>query len=155
MAKTYEIRIGEDTYEVAATLGACVTYADEFRGKVDGPYVGLMTEDLLTLYNRCATRVAVPNEDGGGFRLVDNDNYEGVELHLVPLMRLVWACATATKSTKLGWPKFIQRCLEAEFNASSLGGVYDVVVNELGDGTIFRLPEGQGGSGEADEGQQA
>lgn len=153
--KKYTVAIGDDSYEIAATLGACVTYANEFRGKVDAPYVGLMADDMLALYKKCAPVRAVPNEDGNGCHNVENDEYEGIESHIVPTLRIVWACAFCAKSTKLGWPKFLDKCMEAEFNAAMLGGVYDAVIVGMGEGTIFRLPEGRTGSEEADEGQQA
>lgn len=150
--RKYEVTIGGETYEMAATLGACVTYADEFHGKVDAPYDGLMADDLLTLYNRCEQ--FKPEKDENGKR-VPNDEYVGIEASVIPMLRIVWAAARGARSTKLGWAKFLEMCMDADFNAPEQCVVHDTVVYGLGDGVIFRLPEGPQGGGEADEGHQA
>lgn len=143
--KTHDVTIGGTTYKTAVTLGACVTYADEFGGKVGEPYRGLLADDLLELYALCSDTVA--DKDG---RRVPNPDYRDLQTQIEPLLRIVWAAAVGAGSTGQTWPEFLAEHMEAELNVFELRGAYDAVIRELGDGTIFRGAEGRVGAGEAD-----
>lgn len=152
IASKRTVAIGDDSFDVAATLGAGVTYAEEFRGKVKSPYTGLLSDDMLVLFRRCNPKKM--ERDGEESKWVDNDEFEGIEANVDPLLRMTWAMCHACGGTRLGWAKFREMCLACEFVAAQLGALYDTIVNDLGNGVIFRLPEGQTGVGAPDEEQE-
>lgn len=152
IASKRTVAIGDDSFDVAATLGAGVTYAEEFRGKVKSPYTGLLSDDMLVLFRRCNPKKM--ERDGEKSKWVDNDEFEGIEANVEPLLRMTWAMCHACGGTRLGWAKFREMCLACEFVAAQLGALYDTIVNDLGNGVIFRLPEGPTGVGTPDEEQE-
>ena len=153
IASKRTVAIGDDSFDVAATLGAGVTYAEEFRGKVKAPYTGLLSDDMLVLFRRCNPK-KMKHDENGDPKWVDNDEFEGIEANVDPLLRMTWAMCHACGGTRLGWAKFREMCLSCEFVAAQLGALYDTIVNDLGNGVIFRLPERQEGAGTPDEEQE-
>ena len=136
------LTIGSETFELEASLGAGITYANEFRGKVQAPYNGSLSNDMLTVWRRNQRTLGMDGEK------VDNDDYSGIDVEA--LLRIAWAMAVAAGSTKDGYERFVERIIHQPAGVFEEASLYDVVVLELGGGIIFRQPEGQGGAEQAD-----
>lgn len=131
--------------EFEASLGAALTYANEFRGKLERPYRGQLYDDILTIWGKAQETVTDP-ETGED---VPNPDYEGVDLEAV--LRVAWAMAWAAGSTKKHYKAWLDDI------AHRSGGIFDqsqlwlTVIVELGGGVIFRTPGGQEGADAPDE----
>jgi hypothetical protein len=136
-----ELRIGEKSYELEASLGASITYRNEFFGRLDAPYKGILADDLLVAWRRAQAEL-----DGE-----PNPEYAGIDVEAA--LRAAWAMAFAHGSTKKRYAKFADEVVHQPAGVFEEASLYEVVVLELGGGVIFRRPEGHGGAGEPDEAQ--
>ena len=142
-----EWRIGEKTYQLEASLGAGKVYRDEFFGKLDAPYKGILADDMLQVYHKA--QLFEESEDG---ETVENPDYVGYDVEA--LLRIAWAMARAEGGMKRGWDKFYAEVIHQPAGLFEEASLYDVVIVRLGSGITFRRPEGLGGAEEPDEANQ-
>ena len=138
-----ELRIGDVTYELEASLGTAIVYRNEFFGKLDDPYKGILADDMLQVYHR-----AQPTEERDG-KMVENADYMGYDIEAI--LRIAWAMARAAGSTKRAFARFYDEVIHQPAGVFEEASLYDTVIMRLGGGIIFRRPEGQAGDGEPDE----
>jgi len=141
-----EWSIGEKTYQLEASLGTKIVYQNEFFGKLEEPYKGLLEDDILQVYHRSR-----PFEEIDG-EVKPNPDYVGNDIEA--LLRIAWAMARAAGSTKRGYDKFLNDVIHQPAGMFEEASLYDVVIMRLGEGIIFRRPEGQDGAAESDEAEE-
>ena len=141
-----ELRIGDVTYELEASLGTAIVYRNEFFGKLDEPYKGILADDMLQVYHR-----AQPTEERDG-QMVENADYMGYDIEAI--LRIAWAMARAAGSTKRTFARFYDEVIHQPAGVFEEASLYDTVITRLGGGIIFRRPDGHGGAGEPDEAQE-
>ena len=142
------LRIGETAYELEASLGTSIVYRNEFLGRLDAPYTGILDDDVLTIWRRAQRTIA-----GDGGEDVENPDYAGLDV--LATLRVAWAMARAAGSTGQTFDQFMEDLVHQPAGVFEEASLYGTVVLELGGGIIFRRPEGRGGDGEADEAQEA
>lgn len=142
-----ELRIGDKTYQLEASLGTAITYRNEFFGKLGDGYKGILEDDMLRIYH-----LAQPFEEGEDGKPAENPDYIGYDIEA--LLRIAWAMARAEGGMKKGWDKFYAEVIHQPAGVFEEASLYNVVVMELGGGIIFRRPEGQGSADEPDEAQE-
>ena len=141
-----ELRIGDKTYQLEASLGTAIVYRNEFFGKLEEPYKGILADDMLAVWTRAQQ---VEEHDG---EVVPNPEYMGIDIEAI--LRIAWAMARAAGSTKKSYAKFYDEVIHQPAGLFEEASLYDTVIMRLGGGIIFRRPEGLGGSGEPDEENQ-
>lgn len=119
------VKIGDKEYELEASLGAQLTYSNQFRGKIAAPYTGSFLDDMLQLYR-----------DVEGTK---DNQYYGFPPQL---FGLVWAMAVAAGSFKGSYKSFEKEISNTSGNIYELAEVYQTVIHGLGDSVCFREPEG-------------
>lgn len=139
--------IGDVSYELEASLGAGIVYANEFRGRLEAPYKGDLNDDLLAIWR--GAQETVEDEDG---KDVANPDFRGVDV--MALLRVAWAMARAAGSTSQPFDEFLEGVIHQPAGVFEEASLYGTVVLELGGGVIFRRPEGLGGAGKADEAKE-
>lgn len=144
-----ELRIGDKTYQLEASLGTPIVYRNEFFGKLDEPYKGILADDMLQVYHR--SQQFEENEDGN---LVTNPDYAGIDIEA--LLRIAWAMARSVdpergKPYKYGYRRFYNEVIHQPAGVFEEASLYDTVIMRLGGGIIFRRPEGLGSPDEPDE----
>ena len=142
-----ELRIGEKTYELEASLGTAIVYRNEFFGKLDEPYRGILADDMLQVYHR-----AQRFEDDDEGKAVENPDYMGIDIEAI--LRVAWAMARSAGSTKRSFAKFLNEVIHQPAGVFEEASLYDTVIMRLGGGIIFRRPDGQAGADEPDEAQE-
>lgn len=142
-----ELRIGDKTYQLEASLGTAIVYRNEFFGKLDEPYKGILADDMLQAYHR-----AQRFEDDDEGKTVENQDYTGIDIEAI--LRVAWAMARSAGSTKRSFAKFFDEVIHQPAGVFEEASLYDTVIMRLGGGIIFRRPEGLGGDGEPDEANQ-
>lgn len=147
-----ELRIGENTYNLEASLGTATVYRNEFFGKLDAPYKGLLADDMLQAYHK-----AQPFEEGDDGKLAENPDYMGYDVDA--LLRVAWAMARSVdpnyaKPYKYGYKRFYNEVIHQPAGVFEEASLYNTVVMQLGGGIIFRRPEGLAGADEPDEAQE-
>lgn len=164
------IEIGDMTLELEASLGTGITYSNEFRGKLDAPYKGILADDMLHVW-----RIAQPTMDetvavdDDGNPVFDDDgkyvpdpnghevevaNPEYVGYDIDALLRIAWAMARASGSTKRGFDAFYADVIHQPAGVFEEASLFNAVIMRLGGGIIFRRPTGLRDAGEADEAQE-
>lgn len=141
-----ELRIGDKTYQLEASLGTAIVYRNEFFGRLDEPYKGLLADDMLAVWTRAQQ---VEEHDG---EVVPNPEYMGLDIEAI--LRIAWAMARAAGSTKRGYDKFYDEVIHQPAGLFEEASLYDTVIMRLGGGIIFRRPEGQAGDSEPDEAEE-
>lgn len=136
-----ELRIGDRTYGLEASLGTGIVYREEFLGRLDAPYKGVLADDLLVAWRQAQTEL-----DGE-----PNPDFRGIDVEA--LLRVAWAMAYAKGSTRKRYQKFHDEVIHQPAGMFEEASLYEVVVLELGGGIIFRRPQGADGSPEPDEAQ--
>lgn len=142
-----ELRIGEKTYQLEASLGTAIVYRNEFFGKLDEPYKGILADDMLQVYRR-----AQPTEENEDGEAVANPDYVGTDIEA--MLRIAWAMAKSAGSTKRTFAKFCDEVIHQPAGVFEEASLYDTTIMQLGGGIIFRRPEGQEGADEPDEAQE-
>ena len=127
-------------YEVESSIGATIVYKNEFKGKLDRPYIGNMTDDILTLYGEVESDTRT-------------DTYFGFDIEAV--FRIAWAMAVAAGSTNDSWQEFFGRLVHEEVSLVDVAGAYNTCVRDLGERTFFRLSGRLPDDIEPDEEQEA
>jgi len=138
------LRIGDASYELEASLGAGIVYANEFLGKLDAPYVGRLDDDLMAVWR--GAQETLRDEDG---KSVPNPDYRGVDV--MATLRVAWAMARAAGSTDATFDEFLESVIHQPAGVYEEASLYGTVVLALGGGFTFRKPEGLGGAEEPDE----
>lgn len=162
------VTVGGRAIEVESSLGARKVYADEFMGKLSKPYSGVLSDDLLALYD--GTREFVEDEvlvtDDDGNPVTDEDGNEVTTKGMVPnpayrggvdvseLLRLTWAMAFAAGSVTQVYDEWMDSVWHSPMTRDEEVVLYAVVALELGAYT-FRGAEGRGDAGEPDEAEAA
>ena len=141
-----ELRIGDKTYQLEASLGTAIVYRNEFFGRLDEPYKGLLADDMLAVWTRAQQ---VEEHDG---EVVPNPEYMGLDIEAI--LRIAWAMARAAGSTKRGYDKFYDEVIHQPAGLFEEASLYDTVIMRLGGGIIFRRPDGQAGADEPDEAEE-
>jgi len=137
------VTIGSMTLEVEASPGAGIVYRNEFVGRLDSPYRGLLSDDMLLIWRQFRPTVEEDGEE------VPNPDYVGLDMEA--LLRLTWAMARAAGSTKKGWKAFYEDVIHQPMSVFEESSLYATVILELGGGVIFRRPDGRVGAGAPDE----
>lgn len=161
------IEIGDVTLELEASLGTAIAYSNEFRGKLDAPYKGMLADDMLRVYNAAQPTETVKvafDDDGnpvtdedGAYVLdpngidVERDNPDYIGYDVEALLRIAWAMAWAAGSTKKRFGAFYDEVIHQSAGMFEEASLYNAVIMQLGGGVIFRRPKGLGGNQEADE----
>lgn len=131
-----DIHVFDRDYTLEASLGAASIYKNQFKGKVDKPYLGSLVEDIAQLY----MLVESPEPD------------EGLDYDI--LFGLMWAMGKASGSITETWGQFYEQVAHRPLTLEEVTGVYSVIVHELGEGVIFRLPNRLPDHSEPDEKQE-
>lgn len=161
------VTIGEIELELEASLGASITYGNAFRGRLEAPYKGILSDDMLQVWNASKQTVDGVDEDGNATEL-PNPDYRGIDVEA--LLRLAWAMAVAANSPNvvstiygddkpmyrlaMGYDEFYEQVIHQPAGVFEEAALFGVVVMQLGGGIIFRRPEGRDGAVEADEAQE-
>lgn len=122
-------------FEVEASNGACLAYANEFRGKLDKPFTGNLMGDIL------ASTRALTADDGTEV------------LALEGIQRIVWAMAFAAGGK---FKTYEAMCKGLEHECVGYYELADAcgVVFKLADRTFFRLSDRPADAVEPDEAQE-
>ena len=131
-----DIHVFDRDYTLEASLGAASIYKNQFKDKVDPPFLGNLVEDIAKLY------VLVESPELG----------KGLDYDI--LFGLMWAMGKASGSVKETWEQFYEQVAHKPLTLEEVTGVYSVIVHELGDGVIFRLPDRPSDDTESDEKQE-
>lgn len=131
-----DIHVFDRDYTLEASLGAASIYKNQFKGKVDEPFLGNLVEDIAKLY------VLVESPE-----LATGLDYD-------ILFGLMWAMGKASGSITETWEQFYEQVAHKPLTLEEVTGVYSVIVHELGDGVIFRLPNRPSDDSESDEEQE-
>lgn len=131
------VTVGGEEYEVEASNGACMLYAQEFRDREEEPFTGSLPTDVL---------IDLGRSDGNPYPLWCD---------APRLLGAVWAMARAAGSAKSQYKAFEKRAMDATADALE---VTDATRELLGDGglferTFFRRVPGPQGAGQPDETQ--
>lgn len=126
-------------YEVESSIGATIVYKNEFKGKLEKPYNGNMSDDMLALYGEI--------ESGA-----NSASYYGFDIEAV--FRVAWAMAVAAGSTDEPWGDFFGRLVHESVTLVDVAGVYHTCVRDLGERTFFRIPERLSDAVEPDEAEK-
>lgn len=129
------INIGGLEFTMEASLGAGIIYENEFRGKAEAPYTGNLYEDMLQLYRECEVE----------------ETYYGFSTQL---FGIAWAMGRAAGSLEMTYDEFIDTIEHSSASLFELSELYGVVLHQLGDRSIFRLPKGLRDALEPDEEQK-
>lgn len=131
-----DIHVFDRDYTLEASLGAASIYKNQFKDKVDQPFLGNLVEDIAKLY------VLVESPELG----------KGLDYDI--LFGLMWAMGKASGSISETWEQFYEQVAHRPLTLEEVTGVYSVIVHELGDGVIFRLPDRPSDDTEPDEKQE-
>ena len=137
--------IAGEGFTFEASLGTSIIYSDEFMGRLEEPYRGLLDYDMLQVWNKASVTT---DADG------DRPPAEVREVRHIDtraLIRLAWAMARAAESTDMGYEDFHSHVAHLPAGRYDEAALFEVAVLELGSGIIFRHREGQAGPQEADE----
>ena len=145
------VSIGDIELELEASLGASITYGNAFRGRLEAPYKGILSDDMLQVWNASKQTLEEVDEDGNATE-VANPDYRGIDVEA--LLRLAWSMAVAAGSAKGGYDEFYEQVIHQPAGVFEEAALFGVVVMQLGGGITFRRPEGRDGAGEADEAQE-
>ena len=118
-----DIHVFDRDYTLEASLGASTIYKNQFKGAVNEPFLGNLVEDIFKLY----AMVESP------------EHAEGIDFDI--LFGLMWAMGKAAGSIEETWEQFYEQVAHKPLTFEEVSGVYSVIVHELGDGVIFRLPD--------------
>ena len=164
------VTIGDIELELEASLGTDIEYSNEFLGKLDEPYNGVLDHDMLVVWSayKPTVEMTVLVDDEGKFVFDDegkyvfdpngkkvelpNQDYRGIDV--LALLRIAWAMAYAAGSTKKRFDGFLQAVIHQPAGIVEEASLFSAVIVQLGGGIIFRRPEGLGGSEQADETQE-
>ena len=131
-----DIHVFDRDYTLEASLGAASIYKNQFTAQVDQPFLGNLVEDIAKLY------VLVESPELG----------KGLDYDI--LFGLMWAMGKASGSISETWEQFYEQVAHRPLTLEEVTGVYSVIVHELGDGVIFRLPDRPSDDTESDEKQE-
>lgn len=123
-------------FEVEASNGACLAYANEFKGKLDKPFTGSLMTDIL------ATNKAIEAGDDAELQALEH------------IQKLVWAMAFAAGCEFSTYDQFCERLMHESVSYFELADAYRALM-QLADRTFFRLPNRPADAGEPDEAQEA
>ena len=162
------VTLGGERIELAASNGACVIYADEFRGKMREPFTGNLRKDILQVYRARVEAdgydpdnpdkrlyvkdgMVVRGEDVGEGEALEPVTPRALDYEDVPeIVGIVWAMSRAAGSTSLGWFAFRDRFLEASSAWMEFQNLYDALVIDLAQRAFFRLAPGPEDAGQPD-----
>ena len=162
---------GGREFDLEASLGTGIVYRDEFLGKLDAPYKGILADDMLMVYRGAQPTVTgrFATDDDGNFVLGDDGDYvtdmAAPEVTLSnplyvghdvgALLRIAWAMARSVNPEwgepyRKGYKAFRDEVMHLSAGAYEEARLYELVVLELGGGIIFRRPARPASSGSPD-----
>ena len=140
--------IGGEEYDVIASNGACVIYADQFRDKLQEPYTGRLRNDVLQAYLawckltgdpvQGADEDAAQPESDEGRRAVIPD-YEDIP----QVLGMAWAMARAAGSTGLDYDAFRSKFMVSGTTVREFSRLFDDVIFGVAQNAFFRDPKRQ------------
>jgi hypothetical protein len=164
----YTFRICGEDLDCIASLGASDIYKEEFIGKLDHPYTGILETDLGIIYRRTlrtvtvmvgedgeavtgddGTPIEVPSDFEGPKKEVPNPDYYGMDM--VAALRFVWAMAYAAGSTADGWGEWSKRVVGSPMSMHAQRRIFDKALYEVALKHWFLDEEGPVGAEEQDE----
>lgn len=131
-----DIHVFDRDYTLEASLGAATIYKNQFKNKIEEPFLGNLVEDIAKLY----------------IMVESPDLAKGIDYDV--LFGLMWAMAKASGSIDETWEQFYEQVAHRPLTLEEVTGVYSVIVHELGDGVIFRLPDRPSDDTESDAKQE-
>jgi hypothetical protein len=175
----YEFDICGETVTCAASLGASVIYKDEFIGRLDAPYTGILETDLSVIYRRTLPLVTVEVEtDADGNAIVGDDgkpvakvgedgtyvevasdfdgpcaamrNPDYYGMDVVAALRFVWAMARAAKSVDASWDEWSTAVMARPMSIGDQKRIFDKALLEVALTHWFLDQEGRVGAQERD-----
>jgi len=142
------VTFGGEQYELVASNGACVIYAEQF-ANTEG-VSGRLKQDIIDLYDTHAKIHGYNPEDG---KPVDGVPHRMVDYEDVPsIVGIVWAMARAAGSTKLGYAKFRERFMEGASSYLECDALFESLVFGLAQRAFFRDLDGQADAEQPNEG---
>ena len=148
----YTFRICGEDINCIASLGASIAYRDEFIGKLNRPYTGMLETDLATIYRRTLPVVHV-ELDGDGNVVMGDDGTPHEDM--VAILRFVWAMARAEGSVTDGWDEWSSRVLSSTMGMHEQRRIFDKALYEVALKHWFLDEEGRLGAEEPDAEQEA
>ena len=146
-----KVTIGYVELQLEASLGTGITYSNEFRGKLEKPYKGVLADDMLHVWRVAQPTITETDDDG---KEVDVENPDYIGYDVVAMLRIAWAMAYAAGSTKKRFDAFYSDIIHQPAGVFEEASLFNTVVMQLGCGIIFRRPTGLGGTEQADETQE-
>jgi hypothetical protein len=175
----YEFDICGETVTCAASLGASVIYKDEFIGRLDPPYTGILETDLSVIYRRTIplVKAEVEVDDDGNAIIGDDgkpvaklgddgtyvevaDDFEGpcmavrnpdyYGMDVVAALRFVWAMARAAKSVDASWDEWSTAVMARPMSIGDQKRIFDKALLEVALTHWFLDQEGRVGAEERD-----
>jgi hypothetical protein len=168
----YTFRICGEDVACIASLGASIAYRDEFIGKLDRPYTGMLETDLPIVYRRTlpvvhveldgdgnvvmgddGTPREVPADYEGAKKQVPNPDYYGQDM--VAVLRFIWAMARAEGSVTDGWDEWSRRVMASPMGMHEQQRIFNKALYEVALKHWFLDEEGRLGAEEQDSQQEA
>lgn len=137
-------------FEIVASLGACEVYRNEFWGKLDAPYVGVLDDDFITTHGG-AQHFVTTTDKKGKERRVPNSDYRGADMGAA--VRFLWAMARAAGLPDT-YAEFEEWVMGLPMSFAEQGELFTKVMYEVMAPHYFRQPAGPADAVEPDEGQQ-
>ena len=135
--------IGGEEYDVIASNGACVIYADQFRDKLQEPYTGRLRNDVLQAYLEWCKLTGDPvqgadeddvqPESDEGRRAVTPD-YEDIP----QVLGMAWAMARAAGSTGLDYDAVRSKFMVSGTTVREFSRLFDDVIFGVAQNAFFR-----------------
>lgn len=180
----YTLRVAGEDVECIASLGASEVYREEFIGKLEHPYTGVLEDDLLAIHHCVRPIVAAAVEvDGDGNPIVGEDGDPVVRRRgdgrpvevtgdydapcvavpnpdyrgrdMVAVLRFVWAMARAAGAMAEGWAEWSARVMASPMGVAEQKRVFDKALYEVAYKHWFLDGDGQVGAEERDAPQEA
>ena len=155
------VELGGVEFKLKSCLGAGIVYANQFADKdtLEKPYKGIFADDMLEVWRKAQVKTEpVTDEKGNVVKDEDGNEVKRVirkgHVDLEALVRIMWAMCVSAGGTKESYEKFQKRVYDLPVSMMEEASLYATVVLDLGAGITFRVPAGQGGTGEPDEAQE-
>ena len=133
------VTFGGEQYELVASNGACVIYAEQFANSDE--VSGRLKQDIINLYDTHAKIHGYNPEDG---KHIDGASSRMVDYEDAPsIVGIVWAMARAAGSTKLGYAKFREHFMEGTSSYLECDALFESLVFGLAQRAFFRDLDGQ------------
>lgn len=144
--------IGGEEYDVIASNGACVIYADQFRDKLQEPYTGRLRNDVLQAYlDWCKLTgdpvqgadedAAQPESDEDAVQPESDERRRAItpDYEDIPqVLGMAWAMARAAGSTGLDYDAFRSKFMVSGTTVREFSRLFDDVIFGVAQNAFFR-----------------